>query len=154
MFPNPGGLVHGTLVVGALLAAESTRRESFPATVGAVGIAIILYWLTHAYSEVTEQRLASGVPMTAAFVRRTLRHELMILAGAAMPLLALLVSWAVGAPLGTAVTAAIWTAVGMIVAIEVLAGVRADLTGRQLALQVGAGMLFGMLVIVLRIILH
>lgn len=154
MFPNPSGLIHGTLVVGALLAAESTRRESFAATVGAVGVALMLYWLTHAYSKVTEHRLETGEPMTAASVGRTLIHELTIVGGAAMPLLALLISWAVGAPLSTAVIAAIWTSVGMIVAIEVVAGVRMELTGRQLALQIAVGIMFGMLVIVLHLILH
>ena len=154
MFPNPSGLIHGTLIVGALLAAESTRRESFPATVGGVGIALVLYWLTHAYSEVAEERLESGEPMTVASVRRTLIHELTIVAGAAMPLLALLLCWVAGASLDSAVTAAIWTSVAMIVGIEVLAGIRAELEGRQLALQIGAGVLFGMGVIALRIVLH
>jgi hypothetical protein len=42
----------------------------------------------------------------------------------------------------------------MIMAIEVMAGVRAELTGRQLAMQIAVGILFGMLVIVLRLILH
>jgi hypothetical protein len=154
MFPNPGGLIHGTLVVGALLAAESTRRESFAATVGAVGVALMLYWLTHAYSKVTEHRLQTGEPMTVASVGQTLIHELTIVGGAAMPLLALLICWMVDAPLSAAVSAAIWTSVGMIVAIEVVAGVRAELTGRQLAMQVAAGVLFGGLVIVLRLILH
>jgi hypothetical protein len=43
-----------------------------------------------------------------ASIGRTLAHELTIVGGAAMPLLALLISWAVSAPLSTAVTAAIW----------------------------------------------
>lgn len=154
MFPNPSGLIHGTLVVGALLAAESARRETFAATIGAVAVALTLYWLTHAYSEITEHRLENNQPLTLAGVGRTLAHELMIVAGAVMPLVALLLSWAAGAGLGTAVTAAIWTSVGMIVMIEVIAGVRAELTGGQLVLQILAGVVFGLLVILLRLILH
>ncbi|HET9718747.1 MAG TPA: hypothetical protein VFP55_01585 [Solirubrobacteraceae bacterium] len=154
MFPNPSGLVYGTLVVGALLAAESTRRETFGATVGALAVTLMLYWLAHAYSELTEHRLQTGSPITLASVTRTLAHELTILAGAAMPLVALLFGWAAGAALEAAVNAAIWTSVGMIIAIELLAGVRGHLKGGQLATQIAAGVLFGLLVIVLHIVLH
>jgi len=41
-------------------------------------------------------------------------HEAPILVGAAIPLLALLVWWVAGAKLTDAVSAAIWTAAGMI----------------------------------------
>lgn len=154
MFPNLGGLVYGILVVDALLAAESARREQFPATIGAVALAITLYWLTHAYSDLTERRLEHNERLTLAAVGRTLIHDLMIVAGAALPLLALLISWAAGASLGTAVIVAIWTSAVVIVVIEVIAGIRAELTGKQLAIQIVVGALFGLGVILLRVILH
>ena len=154
MVSNAGGLIHGTLMVGALLAAASARRETFASTIGAVAIAVFLYWLSHAYSELTEERLETGDPLTRSSVARTLVRELTIVAGAATPLLALLISWAVGAPLGTAVIAALWVSVAIIVGIEIVAGVRAELTGKQLAVQIAVGGLLGMLVFVLHIVLH
>ena len=154
MYANAGGLIHGTLVVGALLAAESARRENFPETIGAVALALLLYWLAHAYSDFTEHRLQHSEGLEMGRLGRTLVQELTILAGAVMPLVALLICWAVGATLVDAVTAAVWVSVAMIVTIEVIAGVRADLTNRQLAVQALFGISFGLMIIVLRIVLH
>ena len=44
-------------------------------------------------------------------------------------MLSLLVWWVAGATLANAVSAAIWTTAGMIVVFELIAGVRAKLTG-------------------------
>ena len=41
---NPGRLVYGTIAVGALLAAESARQETYVETVFAVAITLLLYW--------------------------------------------------------------------------------------------------------------
>lgn len=154
MLPNTGGLVYGTVTVGALLAAESATHETYGETVGAVAIALLIYWLAHAYSEFTEHRLEHGEPLRLQTLRRTLAHELTIIVGAAVPLLALLICWLAGATLGSAVTVAIWTSVVVIVAVEVTAGVRAELTGRELMTQIAFGALFGLLVVALRLVLH
>jgi hypothetical protein len=81
-------------------------------------------------------------------------HELSIVAGAAVPLLALLICWAAGVRLTSAVAAAIWTAAAMIVIEEVVAGVRAELSARALLAQTAAGTLFGLLVIALNLVIH
>ena len=154
MLPNPGAVVYGTITVGALLAAESAKRESYAGTVAAVAIAMLVYWLAHAYSEFTEDRLEQNQPLTLVGLRRTLVHELMIVAGAAIPLLELLICWSAGVRLTSAVTAAIWTSAAMIVLIEVLAGVRAKLSPRALVAQTAIGALFGFLVIALKLVLH
>jgi hypothetical protein len=154
MLRNPGGLVYGVIAIGTLLAAESPRRETYPETIGAVVVAILLYWLAHAYSEFTEHRLERSQALNLAILGRTLGHELSILGGAAAPLVAVLVCWAAGATVSTAVTAALWTSAAMILGIETVAGIRAKLTGRELAAQVGLGTVLGLLVITLRFILH
>jgi hypothetical protein len=154
MLLNPGAVIYGTITVGALLAAESARRETYAGTVGAVAIALVVYWLAHAYSDFTEHRLEQQQPLRISTLAHTLAHELMIIAGAAIPLLALLICWAVGAQLTTAVTAAIWTSAAMIVIVEVVAGLRAKLSGRELAAQTACGAVFGLLVIALKVVLH
>jgi hypothetical protein len=80
--------------------------------------------------------------------------ELAILAGAAPPIVVLLVSWAAGVRLAVGVTAAIWTSAVMIVTIEVVAGVRAKQSGRHLAGQISVGALLGLLIVALRVTLH
>ncbi len=153
MLPNPGAAVYGTIMVGVLLAAEAADRESYADTVGAVVIALLLFWLAHAYSRLAEQRLQRNQPLTPAGAARVLAEELMIIAGAAVPLLVELICWALGVRLTSAVTAALWTAAAMIVIIEVLAAVRADLTGWALVVQTAVGALFGLLVIALHLVL-
>ncbi|MHB8659329.1 MAG: hypothetical protein ACYC91_15520 [Solirubrobacteraceae bacterium] len=154
MLPNPGAVVYGTIIVGALLSAESAKRETYPDTVAAVALALLIYWLAHAYSEFTEHRLEHKQPATPAGFARTLAHELTIIVGAGIPLLTLLTCWAIGTQLSSAVTAAIWTSAAMILIVEVVAGVRAELSGRQLFAQTALGALFGLLVIALNVLLH
>jgi hypothetical protein len=151
---NPGALVYGTVVVGALLAAESAQSETYVATLAGVAVALLAYWLARSYADYTGWRLSRSEPLKAAAFGRTLVGELSVLIGAAGPLLVLVLFWATGGPLGDAVTAAIWTAAAMIVVIELVAGLRAGLSGRELALQTALGAVIGALMIALKLVLH
>jgi uncharacterized membrane protein YadS len=42
---NPGDAVCGAIAVGALLAAETPRQETYAKTIAAVIITLLLYWL-------------------------------------------------------------------------------------------------------------
>jgi hypothetical protein len=151
---NPASGVYGTIAVGALLAAESARRETYPETVGAVVITLLLYWIAHSYAQFTGHRLRAAEKLTLAGLVRTMAGESWIMLGAAIPLLTLVIWWAAGAQLTAAVSAAIWTSAGMVTIIEVVAGLRADLSGHELVAQASLGVLLGLLVIVLRLLLH
>jgi hypothetical protein len=235
---DAAGVVYGTITMGALLAAESPGRESFPDTVAAAVLALALVWAAHAYATVLGYRLgrpdpkpkpparattraaevavvgppgvqatragdeapspqavsqagrlpassdptsdlpadaasdlpadaASDLPADAASdlpagrprlpageLGRLLGHELAVLKGGAVPLVALLVSWAAGARLGTAITATLWTCAGTIVVAELVAGLRTSAGPLAIALQVAAGGALGVAVIALKVILH
>jgi len=154
MLAHPGAAVYGTVTIGALLAAESAKQETYAETLAAVVTALLLYWLAHSYAELTARRLESAEPLTFAVLARTMRNNLLILAGAAIPLLTLLTFWAAGAQLTTAVNAAIWAAASVIVLVEAGLGLRARLSGTQLLIQTALGTLLGLLVIVLKVLLH
>lgn len=154
MRSNPAGAVYGTIAVGALLAAESATRETYAETVGAVAITLVLYWLAHSYAQFTGTRLKRSKPLALSALTSSLAHELAILAGAAIPLIPLIGWWIAGGKLADAVTAAIWTSAGLIVLIELVAGIRAELSGRELLRQTGFGTLMGVLVIALKLVLH
>jgi len=151
---NPAGLIYGTIAVAALLAAESARRETYPKTVGAVATTLILYWLAHSYAEFTGERLQEGKHFTYSGLVRTATHELTVLLGAGVPFVVLLICWAGGAELTFAVSAAIWTAVAIVIAAEVVVGVRAQLPVRELVRQTAFGAVLGLLVLALRVLLH
>lgn len=151
---NPAAFIYGMITIGTLLAAESAARETYPRTIGAVLIAALLYWLVHGYSQFTAQRLRESRPVELAGLARAMRHEAAIVLGAAPPLIALAIAWLAGGSLSTGVAAAIWADVGAIFLIELVSGIRAQQRGRELVVQTVLGVTLGVLIIVLRLILH
>ena len=103
---NPGDAVYGAIAVGALLAAETPRQETYAKTIAAVIITLLLYWLAHSYADLAGERLRSGGRLTARGLLATMLRELPILIGAATPLVALLLCWIAGTGLSAAVFAA------------------------------------------------
>jgi hypothetical protein len=151
---NPARLVYGVLAIGAVLAAESGSHEGYLDTIGSAVIAIWLYWLAHAYADVLGHRLQTHEHLSITVLGRALRDEASILLGAALPLLALLLSWAFGVNLATGVEVALWTSVGSLIAFELLAGIRARSTPGELAFETGVGLTMGLAIVALKVVLH
>lgn len=147
-------MIYGIIVVGALLAAESERHETYLDTVVSTVIAAALYWLAHAYANVLGHRLASQQRLSARALLQALARDWAIVRGATLPLLALLLAWALRAPLATGVNAALWSAVASLIAFELFAGIRSRATARELALDVSVGAVMGVAILLLKIILH
>jgi hypothetical protein len=150
----PAGVVYGLITVGALLAAESGLKDTYPETVGSTAIAMTLYWFAHAYADVLGLRLAEQRRVSWAELWHTFVQDWSIVRGAGLPLLALLVAWAVGAPQTTAVTAGVWAVVASLIAFELAAGVRSKAKPIELAFDVSAGTTLGLGILVLRVLLH
>jgi hypothetical protein len=151
---NPSGLVYGTIAVGAVLAAESTRRDTFPATIGATMLILLLYWMAHTYADVTGDRLKTRDTLTARTLWRSFLHEGTIMKGAALPIAVLLVLWATPVTLSTAVTAAMWTSAVLLALIEIVAAFRSHLSRAQTTVQVLIGSSLGAGVLLVRLLLH
>jgi hypothetical protein len=151
---SASGVVYGTIVVAALLAAESGRHENYPDTIASAAIAAALYWLAHAYAELLGHRLEQHERLTASALARALAHDRAIIRGAALPLAVLAVCWAAGAAQQTAVTAALWTTIASLIGFELLAGLRARASPRELALEAGVGAAMGVAILALKIVLH
>jgi hypothetical protein len=146
--------VYGTIAVGVLLAAETAQRENYAETIGALSLTIVLYWIAHAYASNATRRLREQEHLTAKGFAKAMVEQAPILAASVPPLAMLIVFGIAGASLGHAVTAGIWTAAASIVAIEVTAAVRAGAEGFELVGQAAIGVGLGLLVIVLKLILH
>jgi hypothetical protein len=151
---NPSGIVYGIIVIGALLAAESGRHETYLDTVASAAIAAALYWFAHAYAAILGSRLAGHEHHSARTLMRALGRDWAIMQGAALPLAALAIGWIAGAAQQTAVTAALWSAIASIVVFELLAGIRARASARELALEGCAGAAMGIAILALKIVLH
>jgi hypothetical protein len=151
---NAAGVVYGVITVGALMAAESGRHETYLDTVVSALIATLLYWLAHAYADLLGRRLATGERLTAATLMRALAHDWAIVRGAALPLAALVIAWVVGASQEDGVTAALRTAVVTIVLFELIAGLRAKSTPGELALKGAVGVTMGLAILALKGVLR
>jgi len=154
MLSDLSAAIYGTMTVGALLAAESADNETYFKTVLSVMITLVIYWFAHSYAEFASERLKEREPLRLAVLGRIMVRQVPILFGAAIPLVAVLVLWAADASLSTAVDAAVWTSAVVVMLIEVMAGMRAKRTGRELVFQTLFGGLLGLLIIVLRLTLH
>ena len=148
------GAIYGTLAVGTLLAVESAQNETYGETLGAVLISLVLYWMAHAYAEFTSWRIRQSRPLTLRGLIMAMTEWSLIPAGAALPLIALLIAWAAGAQLDAAVSAGVWTAFATLVLIELTASLRARRSVPQLLLQTALGSVLGLGIVALRILLH
>jgi hypothetical protein len=151
---NPSGAVYGVIVIGALLAAESGRHETYLDTEGSAIIAAATYWLAHAYATVLGRRLGGQERLTPRALARALGHDWTLVRGAAIPVLVLLVCWLTGASQSTGVTAALWSVVASLIALELIAGLRSRVTAWELTLDIGVGATLGVGILALKILLH
>jgi hypothetical protein len=147
-------MVYGVIVMGALLAAESGRKETYLETFASALIAACLYWLAHAYATVLGQRLSTQEPLTPRALLRGLVHDWPLVKGAAIPLVALVLAWVTGASQQTAVGVALWSVVASLILFELIAGILSRATRAELALEAGVGVALGLGILVLQIVLH
>lgn len=151
---NLAAAIYGEVTVGSVLAVVSAQSETYAETVGAAVISLVLYWSAHAYAENASERIRDGEPLTLRGLVQSMAYEMPILIGAAIPILTLIVAWAADASLSTAVTAGVWTAAGLLVAIEAVAALRTKGSAQEKALQALLGAFFGLGIILLRVLLH
>ncbi|MGD0378469.1 MAG: hypothetical protein ABSC30_00655 [Acidimicrobiales bacterium] len=151
---NPSGVIYGTIAVGAVLAAESTRRETFPDTIEATVIILGLYWLAHTYATVVGDRLKMRETLSMDRLWRAFLHEGSIVKGAALPIAVLIVLWMAGVSLQAGVNAALWTSAAALAAFEIIATLRSPITGAQRITQIVLGALLGGGVLLVRVVLH
>jgi hypothetical protein len=151
---NPGGLVYGTILVAALLSAESAKVETYLDTLAGVALTEVIYWLALSYSEFAGHRVDEGLPFTFSGFWRSAQHELAVSEGALVPVLVLVGCWIADVQLHNGIRFAIWGSAAVIVLAEVVIGIRSDQHGRELAVSAALGVVFGLAVISLRLILH
>jgi hypothetical protein len=148
------GIAYGLIVIGALLAAESGHHEGYTDTIASALIATAIYWLAHAYASALGRRIEQQERLSVAGLSRALAHDGAIVRGAAIPLLVLALAWAVGARLEHGVSAAVWSSVASLVALELTAGIGARASRAELVLDVAVGAAMGLGVLALKALLH
>lgn len=151
---NPSGLVYGTILSATLIAAESEKAVDYGGAVGGIAVAEVVYWLAIAYSEYAGRRVKEGESFEFAGLWRSAKHELAVLQSGIVPAAVIVVCWIVGAHVSTALQVAVYTAAGMIVVVELLIGIQTEETGRELVIDTFVGVVIGLLVLVIRVLVH
>jgi hypothetical protein len=151
---NLAAAIYGAITIGSVVAIESATSETYLETFVGALLLVLIYMLAHAYAESASGRLKKSEPLELPELRRTIKGQFPMIPGAAIPLAPLIICWAIGAPLQTGVTATVWTSAVSIVALELLAGIRAKRKGHELVAQVAFGTVLGVLILALRIVLH
>ena len=147
---NPSRVAYGTILVGALLAAESGHHEGYGSAIASTLTAAVVFWLVHSYTDALERRVQLQQRLTASVLVHALGREWPIMRGAAIPVVALLLAWVLGASLETAMTAALWSAIAAIFVFELAAGLGAGARGRELALDACVGAALGAAMLALK----
>ncbi len=151
---NPAGTILGLILIGALLAAESGRRETYRAVLLSSAIAAVLYWVAHSYAGVLGARLTERRRLTVGALMRALAHDVTMIRGAAVPLIGLVVAAIAGASRETAVTVGVWSAIVSLFVFELLAGLRSGASRGELVLETCVGAAMGLGILALKVTLH
>lgn len=151
---NAAGVVYGVITVGALMAAESGRHESYIDAIASAVFATLLFWLAHAYADLVGRRLDTGEALTVRTLARALGDDWGIVRGGAIPLVAMVIAWLLGASQESGVTAALRTAVVAVVVFELLADIRARSTLPELLLKAAVGVTMGVGLLAVKGVLH
>jgi hypothetical protein len=146
--------VYGVLAVATVIAAESTRRETFGKLLAASMVTIALYWVAHAYAHHWASRLGKAREWTTREIVTSLAHEASILVGAAVPSAVLAIAWVAGIGIRTAVTAVLWSAGIEVVALEIGVGLRHRLGLADMLIQTLIGVTMGLGILGVRVLLH
>jgi hypothetical protein len=136
------------------LAVESGRHEDLWQAGGSVTIAILALWLAHGYAGGVGQRFGPGEDGALEHLGRSLVAESGILRGLVIPMAVLIVCGLSGVSDSTAITAALVSAIVVLVTVELIAGLRSSRRALDLIVEVGISMLLGLGIVALKAIVH
>ncbi len=151
---NPRNTIYGTIAAGLVIAAEDPKSTSYPRVIVATLIAVAAYWLAHSYAHWVAERFGRRAPSSARDFGHALRHEWPLAEGAAVPVAALAIAWAVGAPLTTGDTAALSAALAALFMFEVAGGLRRKVKPRQLLANALVALALGATLFAVKNVLH
>jgi hypothetical protein len=154
LLSNVDGVITGTVVCAAVIAAVGGTAESTGQIVIAIVGAVIVYWLAHIHAETIAFAVQHRRHPRDA-LRQAVRHTWTIPAASILPLVVLLVADLIGVSLRGAAWVALWAATALLAAYSYLAGSRAGLGVRGRVTCAASGAALGVLVAGLKaLILH
>jgi hypothetical protein len=146
------GIITGTVVCAAVIAAGAGYASSTAQLVGAMVGTVFVYWLAHMHAEAIGGAVSEGHHPFVA-VRRALAHTWTIAAASLLPVVVLLVAELAGADLKDAAWIALWATVALLAFYSFVAGRRGGLGIPGSMACALAGVALGLLVTLLKVAL-
>jgi hypothetical protein len=150
---HPAGLMHGAVVMGAVLALVDGGDPVLEVDIWALGV-LVVYWLTHAFSDA----LSGGVGGDRLHLGHRLwlhgRRDASVLAGGLPALATFVVLTASGVGPADAVEAALWLTLLLLASVGYLAAYLAGVTGWRLWAEAAFAGLLGAGIVTLNTLLH
>jgi hypothetical protein len=140
--------IYGT-IIGASVMAATEEHTPVGDVAASVVLTLIVYWLAERWSFLLGSHL-TGEPITLAHARRVFAEGFSMVEASYTPLLVLVVAWGLGADENTAVNLALLATVAVLLALGLVAGRRAGLSGWLLAASTVFTGLLGIVLIVLK----
>jgi hypothetical protein len=145
--------IYGLIVSGAVMAAAGEHGSVRDVAI-TVFITVLVYWAAESYADVLGEQIAEARPSTWARSWELLRQGWPLVEASYVPLIVLVVAWAVGASTTGAITAGLVTNALFLVALGWIASAQ---TSRSVPVRIASAALagaFGMVMIAIKTILH
>jgi hypothetical protein len=147
-------MLYGAVVSGSVLAVASVHGLAQDRVAIATGVVALVYWLAHVYVDAVGGRFEDLEHSVGSRLATALRTNTGVLIGSVPPILVFLLGHALGLDVSGAAWLALWSTVVLIVAAALLAGYRAGARGLALAAEGAVAGGFGLVVILLKYLLH
>jgi hypothetical protein len=145
--------IYGLIVSGAVMAAAGEHGSTRDVAI-TVFVTVLVYWAAESYADVLGEQIAEERPSTWARSKELLRQGWPLVQASYVPLIVMLIAWAVGVSTTSAITAGLVTNALLLIALGWIAAAQSHSTVRA---RVGAAALagaFGMVMIAIKTLLH
>jgi hypothetical protein len=146
--------LYGALVSGSILAVSSAHAQDGRSVLFATGLVNITYWLAHVYVDAIGGRFHDREHSTGWRLAHALRNNTAVLLGSLPTLIVFAAGRLFGLDVASAAWLALWFTVAMLGAAGGFAAYRAGARRWPLIGETAIAVGFGMVVILLKIVLH
>jgi hypothetical protein len=151
---DPAGLLYGALIAASVLATASAHAGSFEHIAVATTMVLAVYWLAHVYIEAQSLQLAGDERHFLRRLAHTAATESSVVKGGVPAIAVFVLTDRLGLSSTDAATVAVYFSILVLGCAGYLTAHQAGRRGLPLLVDAAAAGLFGVLVIVMKALLH
>jgi hypothetical protein len=145
--------IYGLIVSGAVMAAAGEHGTVREVTI-TVFLTVLVYWAAESYADVLGEQIAEERPSTWSRSRELLRQGWPLVEASYVPLVVMLLAWAVGLSTTGAITAGLVTNAVLLVVLGWIASAQSHSSIPARAVSAALAGAFGMVMIAIKTLLH